>query len=43
MQATWNPWLHLGSTRTCSPGANSERQMAHSDPVPANPRPRPAE
>ncbi|KAM0909833.1 hypothetical protein ACQ4PT_014557 [Festuca glaucescens] len=28
-QRTWKPWLHLGSTRTRSPGSRSARQMAH--------------
>jgi hypothetical protein len=29
MHLTWNPWLHLGRSRTCSPGVNSERQITH--------------
>ncbi|KAK3405013.1 hypothetical protein EUGRSUZ_K01285 [Eucalyptus grandis] len=30
MHLTWNPWLHLGSTRTFSPSTNSPRQIGHS-------------
>lgn len=30
MHLTWNPWLHLGSTLTFSPSANSPRQIGHS-------------
>ncbi|XP_019096676.1 PREDICTED: uncharacterized protein LOC109130954 [Camelina sativa] len=34
MQRTWNPWLHLGSRRSCSPAAKSDKQMTHSSPSP---------
>ncbi|CAI9753095.1 unnamed protein product [Fraxinus pennsylvanica] len=29
MHRTWNPWLHLGRTRTRSPMVKSEMQIAH--------------
>lgn len=36
MHRTWKPWWHLGRTLTRSPGAKSDRQMAHSVSNPGN-------
>uniref|UniRef100_A0A0A9D729 ATL43 n=1 Tax=Arundo donax TaxID=35708 RepID=A0A0A9D729_ARUDO len=30
--STWNPWRHLGSSRSASVGSNRPRQTAHSSP-----------
>ncbi|XP_039044974.1 uncharacterized protein LOC120184629 [Hibiscus syriacus] len=34
MQRTWNPWLHFGRNRRCSPGKNSDRHITHSESSP---------
>ncbi|ANM64238.1 unnamed protein product [Arabidopsis thaliana] len=34
VERRWNPWLHLGSTRSCSPATKSDKQMTHSSPTP---------
>ncbi|XP_031399789.1 uncharacterized protein LOC116210118 [Punica granatum] len=36
MHRTWNPWWHLGRSRTRSPGTNSDKHITHSVSSPGN-------